>query len=56
LDCKQGDPVGRRFNLSWRNGHLSVGGIKAVEQSTVMMPMLAQFGPIFRDATNKVTL
>ena len=44
LVCEQSDQVGGLFNSFWRSGYLFDGGIKAIENSSVMMPMLAQLG------------
>lgn len=44
LVCEQADQVGGLFNSFWRSGYLFDGGIKAVENSSVMMPMLSQLG------------
>jgi phytoene dehydrogenase-like protein len=41
---EQAGHVGGLFNSFWRSGYLFDGGIKAVENSAVMMPMLAQLG------------
>lgn len=44
LVCEQAPQVGGLFNSFWKAGYLFDGGIKAVENSSVMMPMLAQLG------------
>jgi len=44
LVCEQADHVGGLFNSFWQSGYSFDGGIKAVENSSVMMPMLAQLG------------
>ncbi len=44
LVCEQASQVGGLFNSFSRSGYLFDGGIKAVENSSVMMPMLAQLG------------
>ena len=44
LVCEQAPQVGGLFNSFWRSGYLFDGGIKAIENSAVMMPMLAQLG------------
>jgi len=44
LVCEQTSHVGGLFNSFWKAGYLFDGGIKAVENSSVMMPMLAQLG------------
>ena len=44
LVCEQASQVGGLFNSFSRSGYLFDGGIKAVENSSVMMPMLAQQG------------
>lgn len=44
LVCGQNNQIGGLFNSFWRGGYLFDGGIKAVENSLVMMPMLAQLG------------
>ena len=44
LVCEQAGQVGGLFNSFRRGGYLFDGGIKAVENSAVMMPMLAQLG------------
>lgn len=44
LVCDQNTLAGGLFNSFWRDGYLFDGGIKAVENSAVIMPMLAQLG------------
>jgi len=44
LVCDQNTLAGGLFNSFWRDGYLFDGGIKAVENSAVIMPMLAQVG------------
>jgi phytoene dehydrogenase-like protein len=44
LICEQAPQVGGLFNSFSRGGYHFDGGIKAVENSAVMMPMLAQLG------------
>ncbi len=48
LVCEQGSQVGGLFNSFRREGYQFDGGIKAVENSAVMMPMLAQLGLLER--------
>ncbi|HEY9088303.1 MAG TPA: NAD(P)/FAD-dependent oxidoreductase [Anaerolineaceae bacterium] len=48
LVCEQGAQVGGLFNSFWRNGYQFDGGIKAVESSAVILPMLAQLGLLER--------
>ncbi len=50
LVCEQAAQAGGLFSSFWRDGFLFDGGIKAVENSAVMMPMLAQFGLLNRAA------
>ncbi len=44
LVCEQGAQIGGLFNSFQRQGFHFDGGIKAIENSAVMMPMLAQLG------------
>jgi phytoene dehydrogenase-like protein len=44
LVCEQANHVGGLFNSFWQSGYSFDSGIKAVENSSVMMPMLAQLG------------
>lgn len=39
LVCEQNSRVGRLFNSFWRGGYVFDSGIKAVENSAVMMPI-----------------
>jgi len=48
LVCEQGAQPGGLFNSFRREGYQFDGGIKAVENSAVMMPMLAQLGLLER--------
>ncbi|MCX6032167.1 MAG: NAD(P)/FAD-dependent oxidoreductase [Chloroflexi bacterium] len=48
LVCEQAGQIGGLFNSFRRGGYLFDGGIKAVENSAVMMPMLAQLGLLER--------
>lgn len=48
LVCEQAAQVGGLFNSFRRQGYEFDGGIKAVENSAVMMPMLAQLGLLER--------
>lgn len=48
LVCEQAAQVGGLFNSFRRDGYQFDGGIKAVENSAVMMPMLAQLGILER--------
>jgi phytoene dehydrogenase-like protein len=48
LVCEQADQVGGLFKSFRRGGYQFDGGIKAVENSAVMMPMLAQLGLLAR--------
>ncbi|MHB8135393.1 MAG: phytoene desaturase family protein [Anaerolineaceae bacterium] len=48
LVCEQAAQVGGLFNSFKRDGYQFDGGIKAVENSAVMMPMLAQLGLLER--------
>jgi phytoene dehydrogenase-like protein len=44
LVCEQAEQIGGLFNSFERNGYQFDSGIKAVENSAVMLPMLAQLG------------
>ena len=44
LVCEQADKSGGLFSSFWHSGYCFDGGIKAIENSSVMMPMLAQLG------------
>lgn len=48
LVCEQGGQVGGLYNSFQAGGYQFDGGIKAVENSAVMMPMLAQLGLLER--------
>ncbi|MHC1770166.1 MAG: phytoene desaturase family protein [Flexilinea sp.] len=48
LVCEQASQIGGLFNSFRREGYQFDGGIKAVENSAVMMPMLAQLGILER--------
>lgn len=48
LVCEQAAQVGGLFNSFRRQGYEFDGGIKALENSAVMMPMLAQLGLLER--------
>lgn len=48
LVCEQSGQVGGLFNSFRRGGYLFDGGIKAMESSAVLLPMLAQLGLLER--------
>lgn len=44
LVCEQAGQVGGLFNSFWQEGYLFDGGIKAVENAGILIPMLAELG------------
>ena len=44
LVCEQSDRVGGLFDSFWRSGYLFDGGIKAVENSAILLPTLSLLG------------
>jgi phytoene dehydrogenase-like protein len=49
LVCEQTEQISGLFNSFERNGYQFDSGIKAVENSAVMLPMLAQLGLLVAD-------
>lgn len=48
LLCEQAAQAGGLFNSFWREGYLFDGGVKAIESSAVVLPMLSQLGLLDR--------